>query len=251
MDAFTRRCWLFGAGAWALGGVARAAPPSSFAVIALVGDKLELVYPVQTTGSNLDRNVRRQLPDPAGAFDRIALASLGKALEAAQPGAKANLLGLPPSPLHEQPERLFSGDSIALPGSLVDAIERTAATHVVLLTKHRSEARVPVRDGHIGIGALRGLGYYIDGNTRIVLTESGERAPGFLAAYAHMQLSLADARSGNILKKRFIAASQMYPVAGTEKAIDPWDVLSAEDKVGRLRLLLENSLTGEVARLLA
>jgi hypothetical protein len=250
MNLLTRRRWVLGASALALSRPTLAASARSFAVISLVGDKLELVYPVQGTGSNLDRNLRRHLADPTGAYDQIALASLGKALESAAGGGKASLLSLPPSALHEQPERLFSGDSITLPGNLVDALERTAATHVLLLTKRRSDARVPVRDGYIGIGALRGLGYYIDGNTSIILTETGERAPGFLAAYAHMQLTLADARTGGVLKKRVISAAQMYPVAGTDKVIDPWNVLSAEDKVGLLRILLETRLADEVKRLL-
>ena len=248
-----RRSLVVGAAAFATAGSVRAqAPePRRYAVISLIGDQLVLVYAVASTGSSLDRNYRRPLPDANGTFDKFALAAVGKAIERADATAKVSMLGVGPSPLHETPEKLLDGKTVALPGSLVTALEQMKATHLVLLTKLRAEASLPLLESHIGIGMLRGLGYYADSKPRIYMTDTGKTGQGVLAPYVYVQLTLADARSGAVLRQQAVTAAKAYPVAAHDTAVDPWDVLTAEEKVSRLRGLLEAQLTTAVAALVA
>ena len=240
---------LLGACALAPAG-AGAADARRCAVISLLGDEMVLVYAGAVTGSNLDRNVRRALADSSGSLDKIALAATGKAIEAHDPGARAVLLDVPPSPLHQTPQKLFDGNSITLPGSLVDALEQAQATQVVLLTKHRGPASIALANSKIGVGVLSGLGYYVDRVTDIRMLDSGHTGTGLLAAYVYLRLTLADARTGSVLRQRLVTATRAYPVAASEKAVDPWEVLTAQQKIAGLRGLLESQLAAEVPGLM-
>jgi hypothetical protein len=245
----TRRQVLAGGAAACAAAVApslRAQTPRRCAVISLVGDQLELVYARVVTDTSLDRNRRRSLPDPQGAMDGYALTAIGRAVESER-GASAALLTVPPSPLSEQ---LFDGRSLALPGSLVDAIEHSRASHVVVLTKQRADASLPVAQGHLGVGKLRGLGYYIDTDMPLRMVESGATGSGLIAPYVYVKLTLADARSGAILNQRSCTAARIYALAARPSATDAWDVLKPEEKIFRLRDLLDRELARELPLLM-
>jgi len=66
-----------------------------------------------------------------------------------------------------------------------------------------------------------------------------------------MQLTLADALSGKVLRQQPVWAARAYPVAQSEAATDPWELLNAQDKIGRLRDLLDRQLARELYKLLA
>jgi len=255
MQQATRRQLLLGlAGAAALPVPARAQAPDGsaqyrrYAAISLIGDELVLVYPTAQVGSALDRNYRRTLPDSEGSFDAFALRETGRAVEAG--GAPCTLLQVAPGSLHRQPEALVNGQEIALPDALVDPIEAARATHVLLLTKAQGSARIALREGGVGIGMLRGLGYYIDRSTRLRVMGNGHTGVGFIAPYVYAQLTLADARNGQVLRTRALHATHAYSVARSAQASDPWDVLDAAEKVQRLRELLQGELARAVPELL-
>ncbi len=231
-------------------GPARAQALRRTAVVSFIGDRLVVVHAGPVTGSRLDPNRQHSLPDPAGAMDQFALAAAGRSLEVGGQ-ASAALLALQPSPLHEQAEQWVDGPKVALPGPLVDAVDQSGASHLLLLTKHRADASIPLLNGHLGVGKLHGLGYYVDSAARIRMVESGATGYGLLAAYAYFTLTLADARTGEVLKQRHCSAARAYPVAASKTALDPWDVLPAEQKVARLRSLLERELAREVPLLIA
>jgi hypothetical protein len=221
-----------------------------YAVVSLVGDRLVVVYAGPVTGTLLDPNRQRVVLDAKGAMDQFALAAVGKALEAGGE-ASATLLAVPPSPLHEQAERLIDGPSVSLPGSIVDALEQSRATHLVMVTKHRADASIPLLNSHKGTGKLHGLGYYVDLYTNLRIVETGATGRGMLAPYAYLKLTLADARTGQVLNQRLCAAARPYAVAAHPTQFDPWDLLSTEEKVARLRDLLERELAREIPLLVA
>ena len=230
---------------------ARAAEARRYAVISLVGDQITLVYAAAVTGSNLDRNRRRELPDATGSLDRAALAATGRAIESAQPGSQVNLLAVPPSAAHLQGERLVEGSEIALPDSLVTALDKAGATHVVLLTKLRAPAHIELAHSAVGVGHLQGLGYYVDRNIGIRTVEAGNTGEGMLVAYAYLQLTLADAKAGQVLRRQLVRATQVHAVASRPEISDPWDLLDARQKAEHLRRLLEKQLAREIPALVA
>lgn len=248
----TRRRCLIGLGGLVLGArAARAADAQRYAVISLLGDRITLVYAAAVTGSHLDRNRRRELPDATGSFDTAALAATERAIARTGGGAQVSLLALPPSPAHQQGEAFVEGPAISLPSSLVDALDKTAATRVLLLTKLRAPAHIRLRDVAVGVGQLQGLGYYVDRSIDIRSVQTGNTGEGMLVAYAYLQLTLADAQNGQVLRRRAVRATQVYPVAARPEVSDPWDLLDAPQKAERLRRLLEQQLALEVPLLVA
>jgi hypothetical protein len=231
-------------------GTARAQAARRYAVVSLIGDELVVVYVGLQTGTLLDPNRSRTVPDPTGTMDRYALDAAGRALEAGG-AAGASLLTLPPSPLHGQAERWVQDKAVSLPGPLIDAVNQSGATHLVLLTKHRADASIPLLDTRKGTGKLRGLGYYVDIHARIRMADTGATETGMLATYAYFTLTLAEAQTGAVLNQRHVAAARPYPVASSNTALDPWDVLKPAEKVARLRGLLQRELAREIPLLVA
>jgi hypothetical protein len=230
--------------------LAQMATGRRIAVISLLGDELNFVYAGQATGSSLDRNTRRSFNDTAGSFDNFALAAAAKTIAAHLPGAVALPLGLAPSPLHQRGDKLVEGGTIGLPGALITALEQTRATQVLLMTKRRAPATVELARQLTGIGFLAGLGYYIDPSINLRTIETGHSGTGMLVPYCYVQLTLADVRTGQVLGTRNVGATRVYSVAARADVSDPWDTLTAEEKVGHLRGLLETTLAKELPPLL-
>jgi hypothetical protein len=254
-DRRDRRRFVQASGAAALvaafsGTPARAQAARRYAVLSLIGDELVVVYVGLQTGTLLDPNRHRTVADPAGTMDRYALAAAGRALEA-DGKASATLLALPPSTLHAQAERWVDDKTVSLPDQLIDAVAQSQASHLVLLTKHRADASIPLLDTRKGTGKLRGLGYYVDTHSRVRMANSGATETGMLATYAYVTLTLADARTGTVLSQRHCTAAQPFPLAASKTALDPWDVLKPEEKVARLRSLLQRELAREIPLLTA
>lgn len=247
----SRRCGLvvLAGLAIALAGPALAAP-RTVAVVSLIGDRLEVVIPQMTTGSHLDRNRRAALNDESGVFDRFTLRAAAQAIAAVDLGIGTVLISVPPSKLHDQPEQLFDGRHVALPAAIVDELERVGAQHLLLITKRRDDVRVPFVNERVGIGRVRGLGFYVDASQHVRLTETGDTAPGFLAPFAYFLLSLVDVRMGAVVQERKVTLMQTLSVAQYPKVTDPWDILDPAKKVELLQRLIRQGLAENMRQLL-
>jgi hypothetical protein len=222
-----------------------------YAVLALVGNRIEVVQPQEAIGSNLDRNRRHVLEDASGSFDRYASAGEERVLKRVAPDDRVTLLSMPPSSLHDQPEKLFDGKQVGLPGAVVDAIERGRISHVILLTKYRGDMRAPLLNTATGIGKVRGVGYYVDSHSRLTNVESGRSGAGFLAPFVSIRATLVSGETGDILRDELIEGAETHSNAARDSDSNPWDMFSAEEKISRLRRLLERQLDRVIPELLS
>ncbi len=222
-----------------------------YAALSLVGNKVEVVFAQPGVGSRLDRNEFRGLDDAEGTLDRFVLKAVDEALRGIDPGGEPpSMLSLRGSSLYDSPERLFQGRQLALPGALVDAIEASKASHLIVLTKLRDEPRVPLRNQNVGKGTVRGLGFYIDNSIDLVNTETGNRGRGLLAPFVYVRLTLVDVSTGEAVREELVREMETHSVAGEPSAMRAWEVLSAEQKVERLQRLIERAVNQGVGRLL-
>lgn len=242
--------WLAMGWCVALSGPSMAAPDRSFALVSLIGDKLEVVMAMPGTGSSLDRNRREVIADARGVMDTVALRLALAAVQKAEPSAKAVALGLAPSALHERQDRLFDGDSVALPGALVDALVNAKASHLLLITKRRAEARVPFADGHRGVGQVQGLGFYVDFQQGVIRGDNLDLVRGFIAPFAYLRLSLVDVSSGKVLAQEAVEGMRTVPATQDANQQSAWDAMTAAQKVTALERLLREQLNESVAKLL-
>jgi hypothetical protein len=248
-DLMTRRACLHVAAALALAGPATAAP-LTIAVVSMIGDKLEIIAPQVTTGSSLDRNFRTTLEGKSGAFDVFMLDAVDQAVAAVNREISTTLIKVSPSKLYDEPERMFNGKQVGLPGAVVDELERVKAQYVLLVTKFRADVRVPFRSEFIGIGKVRGLGFYVDVENRVTMVDSRETAPGFLAPYAYFRMSLVDVRTGELRRDQVVTLMENWPVAARPEASNSWEVLSAAQKVESLERLIRKGLAEKLRPLL-
>jgi hypothetical protein len=230
---------------------ALAADARRYVAASFVGDKIELIGAHMQTGSHLDPNVRHEVTDLAGTFDKIVLKAVGDAIARVDRDATVSLLSVPPSRFHERPEEMLRSDGVAMPSAAVDVIERERATHVVLVTKQRGDAKFKLREGTIGEGKLRGIGYFVDNDTPLVGVESRVHGNGFIAPFVYVRLSLVDVNTGQVVREERVQATEVVPALAYEKAVTPWQALSADQKVQRLEAMIRSGIGAAIETLLA
>ncbi len=220
--------------AWA-GARADDAQPRRYAVISRIGDSLTLVRHEPEVGSHLDRNDHESLTLPDAGIDHMALLAVDKALKQADPSAQVTLLDSAPPAEGAAAAPLLDGSDQFVPGeALLAALRKTGATHLLLLSKYRSETLMKARHSHLGSGKLEGLGFYLDYTQKMRRADTGESGRGFIAPYAYYRVSLIDLATLKVVKHHEVRASNTVSVARSQDSFDPWEALSASQKLNML-----------------
>lgn len=214
--------------------------PVRYALLSAVGDQLTVVYAKMQTGSRLDRNHRESANLPDNALDRLVLRNLDAALNRAQSGAEVAALAAANASLLKVQREALAGDKSADAAvrAFADALPAGGTDRLLLVLKHRAEARIPVNNGTLGLGRLEGVGFYVDGVTPLKSSTTGYIGTGFLAPFAYVRLVLADA-DGRVIAERRIEAAESFSIGDSRDALQPWEVLDAEAKVNVLDRLLK------------
>lgn len=144
--------------------------------------------------------------------------------------------------LVDQPKALDEGGGaeLMLP-VLKEMLAKVGATHLLLVSKHRGEARLLFADGRMGNGFLEGLGFYIDRNNRVENVQTGDTSFGYLAPFAYFRVALIDLAASRVLGEEVVTASRAI---GAQDKSNPWDVLSGDQKV----TLLQDFIRAETRR---
>jgi hypothetical protein len=225
---------------------AAAAEPRKYAVLSLVGDQLLITQPGSLGGSRANRNfVAMNGP----ALDREAVFAVEDALKRGDKAAQVVLLGARDPTLFEAQRRVLDedGSTAAFLPAIKEVVAKVAATHLILVSKHRGEARLRTAHSLTGSGKLEGLGFYLDSTTRMRNTETGEMSQGFIAPFAYMRLSLIDLASGGVLREETVLAST---TVASQKADATWQILTAEEKARILRGVIRREVDRVVPLLL-
>jgi len=210
------------------------------AALSLVGDRLLVVGSQMSTGSRLDRNAREVVALPDDGLDI--------------PG-----LDIVPIRSRDPAVRSLHDEVVAGNRSLRDLAERVAPTlapqgitHLLVLTRHRGEARIRVTDGAIGIGRLEGLGVYVDRWSRLRTADAGGSSGlGFLAPFAYIRASLVDLRTLAVLGEEVSALAEALLTVETGQGVHPWDTLTAAEKSAALERYTARGLEAALPALLA
>ena len=161
-----------------------AAAASKYAVLSLIGDSMTVVTYAAAVGSRLDRNVREAVPLKNPVFDRAAARAVEQALQKVDPQNTATLLAASAPNLFADQRKLFEGSRLALGDDLSTSLRASGNSYIVVLTKHRAQARLGT-GWTAGSGFLEGIGFYIDPDLSLEAHQTGtEAASGFLAPYA-------------------------------------------------------------------
>ena len=197
--------------------------PRTYAVVSLIGDQFSVVSRRHSVGTRLDPNERRVFAMPDPVFDRIAGAAVERALLAAKPATPVLQAAIRDPRLFALQDKLLteSQESHDMRIALNDVLAKAGATHLLLVTKWRGEARFPVTTGMIGGGGpISGLGFYLDNET----TMSNVELPAM-----------------RVLKSRQAPESWLWLPADKQGADRSWDALSAKEKVSALENLVQKA----------
>lgn len=231
--------------------VSAAEDPRTYAVMSLVGDKMSVVTYQISTGSGIDKNRRETIDVNDGLFDKTVLMAAESALSAGTTKPRVQLFAPTAPSLFERQDRFFSGSKVVLPEVVSAALKSDGATHLLLVTKYRGEARMQADGAKLGSGIVEGLGFYVDHSSPMISTKSMRESNGFLAPFAFMRLSLVDLATSAVLRQKVLTASFMLITADTKDELNPWNVLGPAEKIDHLRGLIERELETAVPQLVA
>jgi len=237
----------------ASGAAAQPSPaPQRYAVLSAVGDQMTVVRARTQTGSRLDRNDQEAAVLTDRALDRLVLKHVDGALKRSVPSADVAALTIASGRLLDVQRQALSRNrpSDEMARAFADVLPAGGADRLLLVIKHRAEASIPVSGGSIGFGTLEGAGFYVDRVTLLRSPDTGFIGTGFLAPFAYVRLVLADA-SGRVLAERIIEAAESFHMADSRTGLQPWDMMTPEDKVAALDRLLQRQIESELPLLFA
>lgn len=225
-----------------------------YAVLSLVGDKLLIVTREMTTGSRLDKNERTVVELPDNSIDRAVTVAVDDALRRANPGTQPILLHSRRADLYDASfQSMDRRDGVARVYAAVKPIvDKTQATHLVLVTKHRHRALLRLRDGHVGAGFLEGVGFYVDHGSMARGVDTNDAEAGFIAPFSYMMISLIDLKSGQIVSQRHVIGSNAAAPAPWERNVgNAWQRLNDQEKVARLTEVIRDETARALPLVLA
>ena len=242
---------------WAIAGPVAAAtaetPAQSYAVLSLIGDKMTVVWFHQSTASNLDRNERQEVPTQDTTFDNTALLAVNDAVKRVAPHASTVLLASRDPALYKLQSQIPDEATEATPSmsALAALAQRSKATRLILITKHKSEARLQFKDSRLGTGWLSGLGFFVDQERVTADSVSGIEDVGFIAPYAYLAVSLIDTSTMKTLRRSIIRESTVVASARSRNVVRPWDALTPKQKLDALEAAIRKGVDQAVPELLA
>ena len=200
-----------------------------YAVVSVVADHLTVTGFETTTGSLVAQNQTERIELQTDELERSVVRAAVSAVQASGLGRALPLL-TDDGRLYAQQATWIDGEQAKVPSFLLQTLRAQKATHLLLVTKHRGEARMRSHDADLGTGRVEGLGFYLDRVTPLRRVESGERAVGYLAPHAFLRLSLIELSTGRMLAAKTVTASRVVSAAGSAAGASPWDVMSSADK---------------------
>lgn len=232
-------------------GAASAAEPRRYAVLSLIGDKLQMAQAKPLEGTPVDRIERNQLPLADPTIDRTALQAINEELRRAQPASAPVLLqATEPGMFDDQAKLLEPGSGgAALLDKIRDQLKNTRSTHLILVVKDRYDGIPDLQRSFVGTKELDGIGFFVGRTASPLPGDPSAVGPGFLAPFAYFRVALIDLGSGAVLKQERALASTAISAEQTMTG-NPWETLSAQQKVRTLQDLIRSELARIIPALL-
>ena len=226
---------------------AAAQQPRNYAIVSLAADGLFVVRYDLGTGSNLDRNPRRCMPLEDPELERAILFAVEDAVKKGDPAARTVLLAATDPALFKLPAE--DGERLAPHLAAIRPMaQKAGATHLILATKHRDEARLRLADGYIGSGRIEGVGFYVDSEIWVHNRETREHSEGFIAPFVYARLALVDLASGAVLREAVIREAV---VVSNQRAGNPWEMHNGKQKSDMLKSMIRTGVARAVPDLLS
>jgi hypothetical protein len=234
-----------------------AADAPVYAVLSLIGDKLDIaVYQPMTDGKPVD-NQHVPFVTANTVFDDTAVAATIKSMRELMPAAALVRLDSGSPALYEKQLAIFApkAPAVALPEAVNSALKQQKAAYLILITKIRDEAGIRVRNTNKSSGTLEGLGFFVDRNSAVAQADPNlgrvtKILRGYLAPFMYVKVSLIDVAASRVIRDKIIAASYILPAPAAVTATGAWEALSSEEKVQTIQGMIEGEIPRAMPELL-
>jgi hypothetical protein len=224
-----------------------AAQAQRYAVISLIGDRMQLAYAKGVDGQPVDRIERRYIPLNDTTIDRAALLAVNDKLRAMAPGSEPVLLQAFERPLFDI--SVGTAPIVDHIRQLVRDEKGPRVTHAIIIAKMQYDGVPALQKAYVGSGTLEGVGFFVGREPPPAGMDPNSGGPGFLAPYAYFELTAVDLGSGRVLRREKGLASTMISAARTDTG-NPWDTLSGQQKVNKLVELVSTEINNVLPQLL-
>ncbi len=208
----------------------------TYAVISLIGDRMQLVFARGVEGQPVDRIERRYVQFEDSTIDRAALLTVNEQVKKLKPGSEPVLL--------QAFERSYF-DTSAGTASIIEWIRQLVkdkkVTHVILVTKLVYGGIPQTQKPYVGSGDLEGVGFFVGREPPPAGEDPNSAGPGFLAPFAYFTLSLVELATGKVLREEKGLASRAISATATDTG-NPWDALSGTEKVNALTDMIRKEI---------
>lgn len=222
---------------------AAAADARRYAVLSLIGDKLQLAYAVGVVGAPVDSIERRSVPLDDTAIDKAALLAVNDAAKKLQLGE--------PVLLQAWERSLF--DVSAGTAAIVEWIRQLTkdrkVTHAILITKLAHDGIPALQKPFVGNGTLEGVGFFVGRTPAPAGADPNSAGPGFLSPFAYFRVSLIDLKTGQVLKEERGLASDTIDASNTMSG-NAWEALDARQKLEKLQAMVRTELATVLPKVL-
>jgi len=218
-----------------------------YAVISLIGDRMQIAYARGVEGQPVDRIDRRYLPLDDTTIDRAALLAANDKLRELVPGSEPVLL-------QAFDRTLF--DTSAGTASVVEWVRQTVkdqkgpkVARALIITKSTYDGIPALQKPYVGSGTLEGVGFFVGRTAPATGMDPNSGGPGFLCPFAYFEASVVDLGSGRVLRSERGLASNLLSATGTDTG-NPWDTLSGHQKVTTLVEMVRTEMNAVLPKLL-
>jgi hypothetical protein len=227
-----------------------ASPLKKVAIISLIGDQLSVDVYRRRVGTSLDTNAREvvALQDPV--FDHTALFAAADTGAKLLPNVTFLPLAVPKTGSSLDPNLLLLDKAKPIPGTTADALQKLGFDHLLAVTKHSARTQMRFAYGEQGSGQLRGLGFYVDNTLWTRAETTGTYAPGYIAPYAYLKLTLVDLSTASVVREETVTVSSPRSATQNKDATGAWDALNPKEKADMLIGLIQGGISVALPRLL-
>jgi len=233
--------------------VSGAAESRRFAVLSLIGDKLLVVQYAASASFQADQGLQAYVHLDDNSLDKTMLQAVDAGLKGFDRTISPVLLVAKDTTLYDAQAELLNSrrSSTTLLEKIGPMLRGSGSTHLILVTKIRSDARVrQLKDAYLGSTPLEGLGFYVDpGRTSPGATPENPGLGGtpVLGPFAYYKLELIDLARSEVIKTEEVTASRVFSDPGSA---NPWATLSNQEKITTLQDMIRKETAKAVPVLL-
>jgi hypothetical protein len=243
-----------------------------YALLSLVGDRMDVVSYRPRTGSPLDTNDRQSLTLDTPVFDNTVIASAASTIKKQRKDAETVALNTRSKVLFERQRELLveNAGTLAVPDAIRDALKEQRATHMLVFRKYSG----PISDsmGKLSSsGSFEGLGFYLDPRANTVTetapaasaptTPSGASATtsedrvvvgaGVISVFFYTDAILVSVPNMRIIAQERVAVA--YPISARRNAAtiaESWAALTSAQKIEELDATVRDEVIAVTQKLL-